>query len=183
MSAEVVAVHRDAAHRFSKAPVEAISLRAGRGVLGDAHFGSTVQHRSRVRRDPSAPNLRQVHLVGVELLDELVAHGFRVAPGVIGENVTTRGLDLVALPTGTRLDFDSGAALEVTGLRNPCVQLDGYQDGFAARRPRPRPGRPAHPARRSDGRRAVRRRRPTRRSDQRAVAVGPAPSARAGVTG
>lgn len=130
MSAEVVAVHRDAAHRFSKAPVEAISLRAGRGVLGDAHFGSTVQHRSRVRRDPSAPNLRQVHLVGVELLDELVAHGFRVAPGVIGENVTTRGLDLVALPTGTRLDFDSGAALEVTGLRNPCVQLDGYQDGL-----------------------------------------------------
>jgi MOSC domain-containing protein YiiM len=130
LTAQVVAVHRDAAHRFSKTPVESITLRAGLGVVGDAHLGATVQHRSRVARNPSAVNLRQVHLVGAELLDELVARGFAVAPGVIGENVTTRDLDLLGLPTGTRLEFGAGAAVEVTGLRNPCRQLDDYQDGL-----------------------------------------------------
>jgi MOSC domain-containing protein YiiM len=130
VTAQVVAVHRDAAHRFSKLPVDAISLQAGFGVVDDAHFGATVQHRSRVARDPSAPNLRQVHLVGIELLDELVAHGFRVAPGVIGENITTRDIDLLALPTGARLELGTAATLEVTGLRNPCVQLDKHQDGL-----------------------------------------------------
>jgi MOSC domain-containing protein YiiM len=130
MTAHVVAVRRDAAHRFSKLPVEAITLQAGFGVVGDAHYGVTVQHRSRVARGPSAPNLRQVHLVGAELLDELVAQGFRVAPGVIGENVTTRDVDLLALPTGTRLELGDAAALEITGLRNPCVQLDNNQDGL-----------------------------------------------------
>jgi len=129
VTAKVVAVHRDALHRFSKLPVDAITLQAGFGVVGDAHGGVTVQHRSRVARDPSAPNLRQVHLLGAELLDELVAQGFRVAPGVLGENVTTRDVDLLALPTGTRLEFGD-ASLEVTGLRNPCVQLDKYQDGL-----------------------------------------------------
>lgn len=130
MTAEVVAVHCDALHRFSKRSVAAITLQAGFGVVGDAHAGVTVQHRSRVARDPSQPNLRQVHLVGTELLDELVAQGFRVAPGVIGENVTTRDVDLLALPTGTRLTLGDAATLEITGLRNPCVQLDNYQDGL-----------------------------------------------------
>ena len=130
MTGKVVAVHRDAAHRFSKLAADSIELRAGRGVLNDAHFGETVQHRSRVARDPSAPNLRQVHFVAAELLDELVQHGFRAGPGVIGENVTTRGVDLLGLPTGTRLDLGGAAAVEITGLRNPCVQLDNYQDGL-----------------------------------------------------
>jgi MOSC domain-containing protein YiiM len=126
----VVAVHRDAEHRFSKVPVEAIALRAGLGVDGDAHCGAAVQHRSRVARDPAAPNLRQVHLVAAELLDELAERGFRVAPGVIGENVTTRGVDLLALPTGTVLRLGADALVAVTGLRNPCVQLDAYQRGL-----------------------------------------------------
>lgn len=130
MTARVVAVHRDATHRFSKLAVESITLRAGLGVVGDAHFGATVQHRSRVARDPSAPNLRQVHLVAAELLDELLAQGFRVAPGVIGENVTTRDVDLLALSTGTRLELGDSAAVEIAGLRNPCGQLDNYQDGL-----------------------------------------------------
>ena len=130
MSARVVAVHRDAMHRFSKVQAESITVQAGLGVVGDAHFGATVQHRSRIARDPSAVNLRQVHLVGAELLDELVAQGFRVVPGAIGENVTTRELDLLALPTGTRLEFGDAAAVEITGLRNPCVQLDRFQDGL-----------------------------------------------------
>ena len=129
-TARVVAVHSDSEHRFSKLPVDAITMQAGFGVVGDAHFGTTVQHRSRVARDPSAANLRQVHLVAVELLDELVARGFRAVPGAIGENVTTRDLDLLALPTGTRLGLGDAAALEITGLRNPCVQLDDYQDGL-----------------------------------------------------
>ena len=130
MTAEVVAVHRAAAHRFNKIAAESITLRAGLGVVGDAHYGVTVQHRSRVRRDPSAPNLRQVHVVAAELLDELLARGFDVRPGAIGENVTTREVDLLSLPTGSRLDLGADAVIEVTGLRNPCVQLDTYQHGL-----------------------------------------------------
>ncbi len=105
-------------------------LLAGLGVDGDAHLGATVQHRSRVARDASQPNLRQVHLIHAELHDQLRARGFAVAPGDMGENITTRGLDLLALPTGTRLVFPSGAVVEVTGLRNPCLQLDGFAEGL-----------------------------------------------------
>jgi hypothetical protein len=130
VTAQVLAVHLAAEHVFSKEPVEVVTLRTGLGVLGDAHSGATVQHLSRMRRTPEAPNLRQVHLVGVELLDELTHRGFNVRPGSIGENVTTRGIDLLDLPTGARLDLGADAAIELTGLRNPCVQLDRYQDGL-----------------------------------------------------
>jgi MOSC domain-containing protein YiiM len=126
----VVAVHRDDRHRFTKPAVDAITLRAGLGVEGDAHFGVTVQHLSRIRRDPTAPNLRQVHFIAAELIDELVAAGFDVAPGVMGENVTTRGVDLLALPTGAVVRFGTGAVVEITGLRNPCLQLDRYARGL-----------------------------------------------------
>ena len=126
----VEAVARDDAHRFSKPTVGEIRLLAGLGVEGDTHAGVTVQHRSRVRRDPTQPNLRQVHLVHGELLDGLRAQGFRVAPGVIGENVTTRGVALLDLPTGTRLRLGADAVVELTGLRNPCLQLDQHQDGL-----------------------------------------------------
>ena len=130
MTARVAAVHLAARHRFSKEPVDAVTLRAGLGVLGDAHFGATVQHRSRKRWTPQAPNLRQVHLVAMELLDELTQRGFDVRPGSIGENITTRGIALLDLPAGARLDLGAEAAIEITGLRNPCVQLDRYQDGL-----------------------------------------------------
>ena len=126
----VEAVARDGRHRFSKPPVDEITLLAGLGVEGDTHAGVTVQHRSRVRRDPSQPNLRQVHLVHAELLDALRERGYRVGPGVIGENVTTRGVALLDLPTGTVLRLGSDAAIELTGLRNPCVQLDRFQSGL-----------------------------------------------------
>jgi MOSC domain-containing protein YiiM len=101
-------------------------------VEGDAHLGETVQHRSRVARDPTQPNLRQVHLIHSELHDELRAAGFEVASGQMGENVTTRGVDLLALPAGTRLQIGADALLELTGLRNPCKQLNGIQDGLMA---------------------------------------------------
>jgi MOSC domain-containing protein YiiM len=130
VTGRVVAVARDRAHRFSKPPVDAITLRAGLGVEGDAHAGATVQHRSRLRRDPAAPNLRQVHLVGAELLDELTAAGFPVTPGSIGENVTTAGVDLLGLSTGTLLRLGADALVAVTGLRNPCVQLDRFAPGL-----------------------------------------------------
>ena len=126
----VTAVHRDATHRFSKAVVSSITLLAGLGVEGDAHCGVTVQHRSRGRRDPTAPNLRQVHLLQGELLDELAVRGFDVAPGAMGENATTRGVDLLALPTGTLLRLGDAAVVEVTGLRNPCRQLDRHRRGL-----------------------------------------------------
>jgi MOSC domain-containing protein YiiM len=126
----VVAVARDDAHRFSKPTADGITLVAGLGVAGDAHAGKTVQHLSRVARDPSQPNLRQVHLVHAELLDMLRERGFRVAPGVIGENVTTSGVPLLDLPAGARLRLGAAAVVELTGLRNPCVQLDRLQPGL-----------------------------------------------------
>jgi MOSC domain-containing protein YiiM len=107
-----------------------IRLLEGLGVEGDAHSGKTVKHRSRVRRDPSQPNLRQVHLLHSELHDELRNSGFDLAPGQVGENITTRDLDLLRLPTGTRLQISAEAIVQITGLRNPCVQLDGVQDGL-----------------------------------------------------
>lgn len=130
--AVVTAVARSAGHTFSKAPQPAIRLVAGLGVEGDAHQGATVKHRSRVARDPAQPNLRQVHLIHAELHDELRAAGFTVGPGELGENVTTRGVDLLALPAGTRLRLGADALVELTGLRNPCAQLDRFQQGLTA---------------------------------------------------
>jgi MOSC domain-containing protein YiiM len=130
MTSVVVAVCRSPTHSLRKHPEPVISLVAGHGVEGDAHAGATVKHRSRVAKDPTTPNLRQVHLVHEELLDELRSAGYPVEPGTIGENVTTRDLDLLALPAGTRLHLGPTAVIEVTGLRNPCYQLDGIQDGL-----------------------------------------------------
>ncbi len=130
MAAAVIAVARDGTHRFSKQPAPAITLLAGLGVEGDAHAGVTVKHRSRVAKDPTVPNLRQLHLIQAELFDELAEAGFRVAPAELGENVTTRGIDLLALPTGARLRLGATALVEVTGLRNPCHQIDAFQPGL-----------------------------------------------------
>ena len=132
MTGVVIAVSRSATHTMSKPAQSTIRLVAGLGVEGDAHAGATVKHRSRVKRDPTTPNLRQVHLIHAELHDELRAAGFTLVPGQMGENITTRGVDLLALPTGTRLRVGATAVIEVTGLRNPCRQLDGIQDGLMA---------------------------------------------------
>lgn len=132
MMGTVTAVSRAKSHRFSKSPEMSIRLLAGRGVEGDAHMGETVKHRSRVKVDPTQPNLRQVHLVHAELHEELKAAGFDVHPGDIGENITTRGIDLLGLPTGTMLRIGATAVVQVTGLRNPCTQLDGFQQGLTA---------------------------------------------------
>ncbi len=128
----VTAVSRNPRHTFSKPNQGSIRLLAGLGVEGDAHMGETVKHRSRVARDPSQPNLRQVHLIHAELLDELRDAGFAVAAGEMGENVTMRRVDLLGLPTGTRLHLGEAAMVEVTGLRNPCVQLDRFRAGLMA---------------------------------------------------
>lgn len=128
----VTAVSRSAAHTFSKDNQGSICLIAGRGVEGDAHSGVTVQHRSRVAQDPSQPNLRQVHLIHAELFDELRIAGLEVSAGQMGENITTRGINLLGLPTGSRMSVGETAVLEVTGLRNPCSQLDGFLPGLTA---------------------------------------------------
>ncbi|MFC3688244.1 MOSC domain-containing protein [Aquipuribacter hungaricus] len=128
----VVAVHRSARHEFSKAAAEEVELVAGLGVAGDCHAGARVQHRSRVRRDPDQPNLRQVHLIAGELLDELAAAGHDVPPGRLGENVTTRGVDLLGLATGTTLRLGGSALVTVTGLRNPCSQIEWSSPGLLA---------------------------------------------------
>lgn len=125
----VVAVHRSGDHTFSKGAADRVEVAAGLGVVGDAHAGATVKHRSRVARDPDQPNLRQVHLVTAELLAEMRERGFDVGPGDIGENVTTSGIDLVALPTGTTLRIGD-VILALTGLRNPCGQIDGFRRGM-----------------------------------------------------
>ncbi|MGV2863515.1 MOSC domain-containing protein [Achromobacter sp. ESBL13] len=132
MNPIVIAVALSATHAFSKPVVPTIMLLRGLGVEGDAHQGVTVKHRSRVRADPTQPNLRQVHLIQAELHDELQLAGFNVAEGTMGENITTRGIDLLALPRGTRLRIGQDAIIEITGLRNPCVQLDQYQKGLMA---------------------------------------------------
>jgi MOSC domain-containing protein YiiM len=132
MAGTILAVSRSATHSLSKGGQLAIQLVAGLGVADDAHAGVTVQHRSRVARDPSQPNLRQVHLIHAELHEELHARGFTVTAGQMGENITTRGIDLLGLPTGTRLRLGDEAIIEITGLRNPCKQLETIQSGLMA---------------------------------------------------
>ena len=128
----VVAVSSRIGHHFSKMPSLSIRLLKGLGVAGDAHMGETVKHRSRVRKDPTEPNLRQVHLMHTELFDELRAKGFVVRSGELGENVTTSGIDLLALPAGTRLHLGASAVVELTGLRDPCILIDRFQKGLMA---------------------------------------------------
>lgn len=130
MTGEVVAVAKSSSHTMTKPLEDVIEIVAGLGVKGDAHQGETVKHRSRVKRDPNQPNLRQVHLIHAELHDELREQGFDIAPGVMGENVTTRGIDLLGLPTGAKLHLGEAVVVEITGLRNPCAQLDGIQPGL-----------------------------------------------------
>jgi MOSC domain-containing protein YiiM len=132
MNGIVTAVSCSPTHTFTKPNQESIRLLAGLGIEGDTHLGETVQHRSRVARDPSQPNLRQVHLIHAELHDELHMAGFVVSAGQMGENITTRGIDLLKLPTGTRLHLGETAVIEVTGLRNPCLQLNHFQAGLMA---------------------------------------------------
>ncbi|WP_260981133.1 MOSC domain-containing protein [Curtobacterium pusillum] len=128
--AVVVSVSRDPGHHFSKPTVDEVVLVEGWGIEGDAHAGTTVQHRSRVARDPSQPNLRQVHLLHAEVFDEVAEDGFAVAPGQMGENVTTRGVDLLGLPTDTVLHLGDDAKVRVTGLRNPCQQINDFEPGL-----------------------------------------------------
>jgi MOSC domain-containing protein YiiM len=128
----VTAVSSSPSHTMRKPNRDGIRLLAGLGVEDDVHFGETVKHRSRVRRDPTQPNLRQVHLIHAELHDELAAEGLGVLPGEMGENVTTRGVDLLGLPAGTLLRLGGSAVVGVTGLRNPCTQLDGVRQGLMA---------------------------------------------------
>ena len=130
MGPTVVGVHRSPGHTFSKESVDEIVLVAGIGVEGDAHAGARVKHRSRVRADPEQPNLRQVHLIHQEVLDEVRAAGFEVGPGDLGENVTTSGIDLLGLPVGSVLRLGADALVAITGLRNPCGQIDGFDQGL-----------------------------------------------------
>lgn len=132
MSARVIAVHAKPTHAFSKDSTSRIQLVAGYGVTGDAHYGVTVKHRSRVAKDPSQPNLRQVHLLHSELLAELADKGLPVLPGQMGENITTSHLDLLALSAGTVIRIGSEALVQLTGLRNPCAQIEAFMPGLLA---------------------------------------------------
>ncbi|MEU3853449.1 MOSC domain-containing protein [Streptomyces sp. NPDC029554] len=133
MSGRVTAVSSNGAYTFTKPNRDSITLLAGLGVEGDVHAGVTVKHRSRLAQDPTQPNLRQVHLIHEELFAELREAGFEVAPGQLGENISTQGIDLLALPTGTLLHIGDRAVVEVTGLRNPCLQIDRFQEGLLKR--------------------------------------------------
>jgi len=181
MSGVVKAVSRSAKHTFSKPNEERITLLAGHGVEGDAHAGATVKHLSRILKFGNAPNLRQVHLIHHELFDELRDAGFAVTPGQMGENVTTQGVDLLNLPKGARLYLGDQAVIEVTGLRNPCRQLNKLQPGLmAATLARDVAG---NLKRKGHGNRAVRRRGQERRPDPHRIPVRPTRTARADLTG
>ncbi|WP_421850941.1 MOSC domain-containing protein [Marinomonas sp.] len=127
---KVISLSKDSEHHFSKETCESLIFLKGLGIEGDAHCGVTVKHRSRVKADPTQPNLRQVHLVHSELISELKNSGFNVDAGTIGENVFTEGVDLLSLPRDTLISLGSQVVLKVTGLRNPCAQLDNYQSGL-----------------------------------------------------
>ncbi|MFI5763448.1 MOSC domain-containing protein [Streptomyces sp. NPDC051563] len=129
-TAQVAAVSSNGVYSFTKPTRASIRLLEGLGVEGDVHAGVTVKHRSRVAQDPTQPNLRQVHLIHRELFEEVAEAGHLVEPGQLGENVTTEGIDLLALPTGTLLRLGADAVVEVTGLRNPCLQIDTFQHGL-----------------------------------------------------
>jgi hypothetical protein len=129
---KVLAVHLSNSHSFSKLTVDLITLVAGLGVKEDSHFGKTVQHLSRIAKDPTLPNLRQVHLIHSEVFVEVDEKGFSVQPGDLGENITTTGVDLLGLPTGTRLHLGESVIIELTGLRNPCAQIEKFQSGLLA---------------------------------------------------
>jgi MOSC domain-containing protein YiiM len=128
--ARVASVHSSGEHTFSKHPAEFVRLVAGIGVEGDAHSGAQVKHRSRVAKDPTQPNLRQVLLFTTELLDHVARRGFDVAPGQLGENITTTGIDVFDLPVGTVLRLGDDAMIALTGLRNPCGQINGLREGL-----------------------------------------------------
>ena len=130
MTATIIGLARDSEHRFSKQPCAALRLIAGLGVESDAHAGALVQHLSRMAKDPTVPNLRQVHLIHAELFDQLATLGFTVSSAQMGENVTTRGIDLLGLSRGTRLRLGAKAVIEITGLRNPCAQINGLAPGL-----------------------------------------------------
>ena len=130
MTGHVIALHRNATHDFSKQTETSLTLLQGLGIEGDAHMGATVKHRSRVATDPNQPNLRQVHLLHAEMIEEISGQGFDLKPGDVGENITTHGIDLINLPRHTRLHIGSSVILSVTGLRNPCAQLDNFQAGL-----------------------------------------------------
>ena len=128
--ASVIALSKSSSHTFNKYNTASIRLLKGLGVEGDAHMGEKVKHRSRVAKDPSQPNLRQVHLIHSELFEEVAEKGFKVSPGQMGENISTRGIDLLALPTDTILKIGVEAEIQITGLRNPCYQIDSIQEGL-----------------------------------------------------
>jgi len=130
MEPTVIAVSRSASHTFSKPNREMIQLIAGLGVEGDAHSGKTIKHRFLVKKDATRPNIRQIHLIHAELFDEMSDKGYSIKPGELGENITTRGIDLLSLPTGAILNIGSDVAIEVTALRNPCKQIDDFQKGL-----------------------------------------------------
>jgi len=132
MHPTIISLSRDSKHNFSKPPADQLTLLAGLGVEGDAHAGRLVQHLSRMAKDPNTPNLRQVHLIHAELFDELTEKGFSVGPGQLGENITTHGIDLLGLSRGTRLRLGEDALIEITGLRNPCNQIDAFAEGLMA---------------------------------------------------
>jgi MOSC domain-containing protein YiiM len=130
MTGHVIALHRNPIHSFSKQAEANLTLLQGLGIEGDAHLGATVKHKSRVAADPNQPNLRQVHLLHMEIIDEICGKGLNIKPGDVGENITTHGIDLLNLPRHTRLHVGSNVILSVTGLRNPCSQLDNFQAGL-----------------------------------------------------
>ena len=129
----VIGVFRKEDYSFSKDAQEELTLVKGKGVEGDAHFGELVKHRSRVARNPNQPNLRQVHLLPIELFEELENTGYSVNPGELGENITTKGIDLIELPLGTLLQIGKDVSLQVTGLRDPCYQIDDFKKGLLSK--------------------------------------------------
>lgn len=129
----ILSVSARSGHHFSKTPQRSIRLLAGLGVEGDGHMGERIKHRSRARYNPALPNLRQVHLIDSGYIALMAAKGYAVAPGDIGENLLVAGIDLISMPQDTLLHLGGdGAVVRITGLRNPCIQMDRFMPGLMA---------------------------------------------------
>ena len=139
----VAGVFVSGGHTFSKSERYSVTLLQGLGIEGDAHCGSTVQHLSDRKKNSTRSNLRQLHLIQSELIEELNATGFDVRPGDLGENITTGQIDLPALPQGTLLRIGDTAVVEITGLRTPCFKIERFRKGLRSAVTEHRHGGPA----------------------------------------
>ncbi|HMK43774.1 MAG TPA: MOSC domain-containing protein [Dissulfurispiraceae bacterium] len=106
MQGKVVSVNISTKKGERKTPVAEVRFVENKGIEGDGHASSETH--------------RQVSLLAIESIRKMQQMGLDVKPGDFAENVTTEGLDLPALPVGTRLKIGQNVLAEVTQIGKEC---------------------------------------------------------------